>query len=166
MAPTIVIQLKMKFILSLAALAISVIALDTEVEAKVEATTEVLAQTAVTADVTEGSAYNGPIVPENYAYAVQDFNMESPFTDQECYQKQVDIYSDQIIAIEALRLEVLQLTQRITQAEYDYQNNAKKISENKSKIIANANEALKNKGKIEVLYEDVNDVADCLSRQW
>ena len=60
-------------------------------------------------------------MPEDYSYAVQDFDMEKPFTDQDCYEKQVDIYSDQIIAIEALRLEVLQLTQRITQAEYDYQ---------------------------------------------
>ena len=149
----------MKFILTLATLAIAATALDIESEAS----TEVLAQVATEAT---GAAYNGPIVPENYGAAVHDFNMESPFTDQECYQKQVDIYSDQIIAIEALRLEVLQLTQRITQAEYDYQNNAQKISENKSKIISNANEALKNKGKIEVLYEDVNDVADCLSRQW
>lgn len=61
---------------------------------------------------------------------------------------------------------MLQLTQRITQAEYDFQANAEKINQNRQKIAKNANEALVNKAKIEVLYDDVNDVADCLSRQW
>ena len=78
----------------------------------------------------------------------------------------MDIYSDQIIAIEALRLEVLQLTQRVTQAEYDYNHNAQKIAENAAKITANSNEALLNKAKIDVLFLDVTDVAMCLRRQW
>ena len=114
----------------------------------------------------EAGAWSGPIVPESFSYAVHDFNMEAPFTDQECYQKQVDIYSDQIIAIEALRLEVLNLTQRVTQAEYDYESNALRISENAAKIHHNREEALYNAAKIDVLFMDVNDIADCLRRQW
>ncbi len=98
---------------------------ETTAEATTEATTEVKAE-ATTETATESKAevlaqttgpehgYEGPIVPESYDYAVHDFDLNQPFTDQECYQKQVDIYSDQIIAIEALRLEVMQLTQRIT----------------------------------------------------
>ena len=109
---------------------------------------------------------NKPIVPEDYSYAVKDFDLNKPFTDQDCYEKQVDIYSDQIIAIEALRLEVLQLTQRITQAEYDYQQNTQKLLQNKDRITQNGNDALLNKSKIDVLYQDVDDVANCLSRQW
>jgi len=99
----------MKFILSLAAIAVATQALNLSADAAVEVATEVAVEVAA-----QEGGYNGPIVPEDYQYAVHEFNMESPFTDQDCYQKQVDIYSDQIIAIEALRLEVLQLTQRIT----------------------------------------------------
>ena len=89
--------------------------------------------------------YAGPIVPQDYQHAVEDFKMDAPFTDQECYQKQVDIYSDQIIAIEALRLEVLQLTQRITQAEWDYEQNSQDIMANRKKIRDNAQSCLSNK---------------------
>ena len=138
----------MKFILSLAILAFATQALqldaDADVDVASEAKAETEAATEVTAEATTeatteatakaGAGYNGPIVPENYDYAVKDFSLEAPFTDQECYQKQVDIYSDQIIAIEALRLEVLQVTQRITQAEYDFEANAAKIRENQGSI--------------------------------
>jgi len=148
----------MKFIATLAAIATyaSAINLSSEVdvaaaatvavEAKVEAKTEAKATTEATASASAG--YDGPIVPEDYNYAVHDFNLNTPFTDQECYQKQVDIYSDQIIAIEALRLEVMQLTQRITQAEHDYDLNAQKIAENKAKIASNSRAALDYKAKI------------------
>ena len=95
----------MKFLATLASIAFSAQAL----KVSADAVTEVA--------VTEG--YNKPIVPESYDYAVHDFDLDAPFTDQDCYQKQVDIYSDQIIAIEAIRLEALELTQRITQAEHD-----------------------------------------------
>ena len=92
--------------------------------------------------------------------------MEKPFTEQDSYQKQVDIYSDEIIAIEAIRLEVLQLTQRITQAEYDFEDNSKQILANREKMRRNGDEALQVKAKIDVMYQDVDDVANCLSRQW
>ena len=135
-------------------------------EATTEATTEATAEATTEAKAEAGDGYNAPLVPENYDYAVHDFNLEKPFTDQDCYEKQVDIYSDQIIAIEAIRLEVLQLTKRIVQAEYDFEANSQKIQENKSRIVQNGNEALHNKSKIDVLYQDVDDVASCLSRQW
>ena len=150
----------MKFIATLAAIATyaSAINLSSEVdvaaaatvavEAKVEAKTEATAEATTEATASASAGYDGPIVPEDYNYAVHDFNLNTPFTDQECYQKQVDIYSDQIIAIEALRLEVMQLTQRITQAEHDYDLNAQKIAENKAKIASNSRAALDYKAKI------------------
>ena len=158
----------MKFSAILAAFAVSASAInleaDTAAATEVAATTEATAQ--VSADASATGGWSGPIVPESYDYAVHDFDLNAPFTDQECYTKQVDIYSDQIIAIEALRLEVLQLTQRITQAEHDFEHNAQKIAQNKAKITANSQEALLNKAKIEVLYKNVNDVGECLHRQW
>ena len=143
----------MKFIAALAAFAAVTNALELAASASTEANATQLGAP---------SGHPGPIVPENYNYAVHEFDLHAPFTDQECYEKQVDIYSDQIIAIEALRLEVLQLTQRITQAEHDYEHNTQHIAENKAKIHANSNKALKNKGLIEVLTLDVRDVGNCL----
>ena len=158
----------MKFAATLAILALSAQALNLSADVATEVATETEAKVEATAEATAeaGAGYNGPIVPENYDYAVHDFNLDSPFTDQDCYQKQLDIYSDQIIAIEALRLEVLPLTQRITQAEWDYEKNAADIAANHARIHDNAKSALHNKAKIDVLYQDVHDVADCLSRQW
>ena len=144
----------MKFIATLAAIATyaSAINLSSEVDVAAAATVaveaKVEAKVEATADAAAQAGYDGPIVPEDYNYAVHDFNLNTPFTDQECYQKQVDIYSDQIIAIEALRLEVMQLTQRITQAEHDYDLNAQKIAENKAKIASNSRAALDYKAKI------------------
>ena len=92
----------MKFLATLAALAFSAQALNLSADAA----TEVVAETATEAKVdteakveasTEAKAeqgYNGPIVPEDYDYAVHSYNLDAPFTDQDCYQKQVDIYSD------------------------------------------------------------------------
>lgn len=97
------------------------------------------------AEAEQQNGWNGPIVPEDYDFAVHDYDLHTPFTDQDCYQKQVDIYSDQIIAIEALRLEVLQLTQRITQAEWDYEQNSQDIMANRKKIRDNAQSCLSNK---------------------
>lgn len=142
----------MKFLATLASIAFSAQAL----KVSADAVTEVA--------VTEG--YNKPIVPESYDYAVHDFDLDAPFTDQDCYQKQVDIYSDQIIAIEAIRLEALELTQRITQAEHDSQHNEFDLEQNQARIQNNADQALVNKAKIDVLYLEVHDVADCLARQW
>ena len=86
----------MKFLATLAALALSAQAINLSADAatEVKAETEAEVKTEATAEATAESGYSGPIVPENYEYAVHDFNLDSPFTDQDCYQKQVDIYSD------------------------------------------------------------------------
>jgi hypothetical protein len=142
----------MKFIATLATIATSITAITLSVDADVDIASEA------------AQGYAGPIVPEDFYYAVHDFDLAAPFTDQEQYQKQVDIYSDQIIAIEALRLEVLQLTRRITLAEHDYVNNADEIAANKSRIFTNNDDAIRNQAEIDVLFLDVNDVAQCLHR--
>ena len=100
----------MKFLATLATLALSAQALNlsadaaTEVVAETETKAETKAATEAKVDTeakveasTEAKAeqgYNGPIVPEDYDYAVHSYNLDAPFTDQDCYQKQVDIYSD------------------------------------------------------------------------
>ena len=38
--------------------------------------------------------YDGPIAPESYAYAVNAWDIDEPTIDDECYEHQVDIYSD------------------------------------------------------------------------
>lgn len=172
----------MKFIASLAVIAAGAAAINLQADAAVEtastataeatataaaavtATTEAAATTEATAEAS--ATYDGPIVPENYQQAVHNFDLNSQFTDQECYQKQVDIYSDQIIAIEALRLEILKLTQKISQAEADADLNKQKILQNKLKIKSNSDAALHNKAKIDLLHQDALDVKQCLDRQW
>lgn len=143
----------MKIIAAIAAMAAAASALELEGKTDVESTTS--AETGSVA-----------IVPESFDKAVSQFAFETPFTDQECYMKQVDIYSDQIIAIEALRLEVLELTQRISDAEHDFQMNTMRIKENRQKIMQNARAALENRAKIDVLSLDIDDIKDCLNRQW
>ena len=46
------------------------------------------------ADPSYDNGYHGPIAPENYGYAVNDFDINEPTIDAECYEHQVDIYSD------------------------------------------------------------------------
>lgn len=78
----------MKSLLTLAALTAFANALSLETDTEVDSATETIAAV----DTEEG--YSGPIVPADFGYAVRDFDLAQPFTDQECYQKQVDIYSD------------------------------------------------------------------------
>lgn len=104
------------------------------------------------------------MVPEDYYNAVQNFDLSKPFTDQDCFKKQVDIYSDQIIAIEALRVEVMKLDYAITQAENDQRASEQKILQNGDAIMSNYQEALDDKAKIEKLKLDTEDVSACLNR--
>ena len=67
-------------------------------------------------DAPQGT-YDPSIVPENYAMAVHDVDLNMPTVSQDFFNSQVDIYSDEIISIEALRIEVLQITMRVEQAE-------------------------------------------------
>ena len=111
----------MKFIASLAlvmAMAGAVtIEAETKTEVKAEAETATKIETSAEASTEVESGVS--MVPEDYYNAVQNFDLSKPFTDQDCFKKQVDIYSDQIIAIEALRVEVMKLDYAITQAEND-----------------------------------------------
>ena len=90
----------MKFIATLALVAmVSAINIEAETETKTqtktqtttEATTEIA--TEVTATQPGGGDY-ASMVPEDYYNAVQNFDLSKPFTDQDCFKKQVDIYSD------------------------------------------------------------------------
>ena len=105
-------------------------------------------------------------MPEHYGQAVKEFDLTTPFTNQDEYKKQLDIYSDQIIAIEALRMEIIKLDYSITQAEEDYTSNARQILKNADHIMENHQSALNNKANIEKLQMDVNDVGQCLTRQF
>ena len=149
----------MKLIAPLAILALGAQAV------KVQADTATEQMAGSTAPGSDSEGYSAPIVPENYDEAVQHFDLDTPFTDQECYQKQIDIYSDQILAIEALRLEILQLTKKINEAENDFELNKQKIAENKAKIGTNSSGTYANRAKIDLLYADAWDVKECLERQ-
>lgn len=114
----------------------------------------------------QAASYDPSIVPEYFAAAVHDWDMYSPSIDQDSYAKQVDIYSDEIIAIEAIRLEVLQITQRVEQAEDDFQIHQAIIADNRAKISANSRATLDNAEAIMALDMDVNDLMMTLQRQW
>lgn len=158
----------MKFIATLALVAmVSAINIEAETETKTQTTTEATTEiaTEVTAQQPGGGDYAN-MVPEDYYNAVQNFDLSKPFTDQDCFKKQVDIYSDQIIAIEALRVEVMKLDYAITQAENDQRASEQKILQNGEAIMSNYQEALDDKAKIEKLQLDTDDVAQCLKRQF
>ena len=110
--------------------------------------------------------YDPSIVPEHYASAVHDFDMHTPIVSQDSFSRQVDIYSDEIISIEALRIEVLQITMRVEQAEDDFQIHMAIIADNRQKISANSRATLDNAEAIMALDMDVNDLMMTLQRQW
>lgn len=116
-------------------------------------------------DAPQGT-YDPSIVPENYAMAVHDVDLSMPTVSQDFFNSQVDIYSDEIISIEALRIEVLQLTMRVEQAEDDFQIHAAIISDNRQKISENSRATLDNAEAIMALDMDVNDLMMTLQRQW
>mmetsp|Transcript_27662 Transcript_27662/g.34353 ORF Transcript_27662/g.34353 Transcript_27662/m.34353 type:complete len:164 (+) Transcript_27662:36-527(+) len=161
----------MKLIATIAALSAVSNALNLEAKAETEAQAEVAveATTEVQAEAEQSApsqGWSGPIVPEVYSAAVKDFDLSTPFTSQEEYKKQLDIYSDQIIAIEALRMEIIKLDYSITKSEEDYTTNARRILANADKIMENHQNALNNKANIEKLQMDVDDVGTCLNRQF
>lgn len=110
------------------------------------------------------TGWNGPIVPEDYYKAVKTFDMSKPTTNQDEYKKQLDIYSDQVIAIEALRVEVMKLDYAITEAQNSQGENSAKVRHNAERIVKNHQLALDNKASIEKLKLDIEDVGQCLSR--
>ena len=114
----------------------------------------------------EQANYDPTIVPENYAMAVHDVDLNMPTVSQDFFNSQVDIYSDEIISIEALRIEVLQITMRVEQAEDDFQIHQAIIADNRQKISANSRATLDNAEAIMALDMDVNDLMRTLQRQW
>ena len=70
------------------------------------------------------NGYTGPIAPESFGYAVNDWDINEPTIDDECYAHQVDIYSDQIVAIEATRVILQKLIKRVEWAEEEIEDNA------------------------------------------
>jgi peptidoglycan hydrolase CwlO-like protein len=111
------------------------------------------------------NGYTGPIAPESFGYAVNDFDINEPTIDDECYAHQVDIYSDQIVAIEATRVILQKLIKRVEWAEEEIEDNARAIADNREEIRENDWETRANAADIEELEADISDLEDCIGRQ-
>jgi len=109
--------------------------------------------------------YSGPIAPESYGYAVNAWDIDTPTIDAECYAHQIDIYSDQIVAIEATRYILTKLIKRVEWAENEIEENAAEIADNRSEIRENDWETRANAADIRELEDDISDLEDCLERQ-
>merc|ERR1719464_1546054 len=114
--------------------------------------------TVALADDYHADEYSGPIAPESYGYAVNAWNIEEPTIDDECYAHQVDIYSDQIVAIEATRYMLTKLIKRVEWAEEEIEDNASEIGDNDRETRANAAE-------IREIELDLSDLEECLHNQ-
>ena len=110
-------------------------------------------------------SYDGPIAPESFGYAVNDFDINEPTIDDDCYAHQVDIYSDQIVAIEATRVILTKLIRRVGYAEEEIEENANEIADNRDEIRENDWETRANAADIRELEEDIEDLEYCLHRQ-
>ena len=75
------------------------------------------------AEYGSGTLLEVPVAPSSFGHAVEAFDLEEPTIDSECYQAQVDIYSDQLVAIEATRVILQQLANRVEDAEADIGDN-------------------------------------------
>ena len=111
------------------------------------------------------NGYTGPIAPESFGYAVNDWDINEPTIDDECYAHQVDIYSDQIVAIEATRVILSKLIKRVEWAEEEIEDNAQEIADNREEIRENDWETRANEADIEELRRDIDDIEECLYRQ-
>ena len=79
---------------------------------KTTAFAAILSIAAATADY-----HDGPIAPGSFGYAVNDWDINEPTIDDGCYEHQVDIFSDQLVAIEAIRYSLTGLIKRVQYAE-------------------------------------------------
>merc|ERR1719362_1437778 len=111
------------------------------------------------------NGYAGPIAPESFGYAVNEWNINDPTIDDDCYAHQVDIYSDQIVAIEATRVILSKLIKRVEWAGEEIEENAREIADNREEIRENDWETRANAADIEELEADISDLEDCLERQ-
>ena len=108
---------------------------------------------------------DGPVAPTSYGYAVNDWNINEPTIDPVGYEVQVDIYSDQIVAIEATRVILTKLIKRVEWAEEEIDDNAHEIADNRDEIAENDWETRANAADIEELDRDIDDIEDCYIRQ-
>merc|ERR1712113_699206 len=97
----------------------------------------------------------------SFGYAVNAWDIDAPTIDDECYEHQVDIYSDQIVAIEATRVILTKLIKRVEWAEEEIDDNAHEIADNRDEIAENDWEAHANAADIEELDRDIDDIEDC-----
>ena len=91
--------------------------------------------------------------------------MTSEFSNDAWYANQVDIYSDQIVAIEAIRLLLQRLTLRVNKAEEEIRENDGEIAENLANIHSNTWDTLENAADIATIELDIMDLEACLQRQ-
>ena len=100
-----------------------------------------------------------------FADAVNSFDITSEFTNNEWYANQVDIYSDQLVAIEAIRLLIERLQARCDRCEEEIKLNDAEIEINTGEIYANQWDSLQNDADITTIELDIADLEDCLARQ-
>ena len=108
--------------------------------------------------------YDGPIAPESFGYAVNDWDINELTITDECYEDQVDIFSDQLVAIEATRVILKKLIKRVQWAEEEIEDNAEEIAHNRDRIASNDWETRANEADIEELEQDIDDIEYCLHR--
>jgi len=100
----------------------------------------------------------------HFGKAVDAFNLDSIFIDEECYQQQIDIYSDQLVAIEALRRTVVGYTERLDICEEELVLNGGDEINNRNDDFSNRDRVYSNKYDIEIIELDTSDVEACFDR--
>ena len=115
---------------------------------------------------TSSGSYSGgsSSASTHYGKAVDAFDLDSIFIDEECYQQQIDIYSDQLIAIEALRRTVVGYTERLDICEEELGLNESDEANNRNDDISNRDRVYDNKYDIEIIELDTSDVEACFDR--
>ena len=107
---------------------------------------------------------DGAFVPPRFGEAVEAFDIEEPTIDAECYQAQVDIYSDQLVAIEATRVILQQLAQRVERAEEEIETYSFEIAHDVEEVSTYSWETKQHETVIDELSLDLADAEDCLER--
>ena len=87
----------------------------------------------------------------HFGKAVDAFDLDSIFIDEECYQQQIDIYSDQLVAIEALRRTVVGYTERLDICEEELVLNGGDEINNRNDDQTNRDRVSENTYNIEIL---------------
>ena len=112
-------------------------------------------------------AKEGAVAPEPdfFHTAVNSLDLNTEFSNDAWYANQVDIYSDQIVAIEAIRLLLVRLQERVDRAEGEITENDGEIQANLANIHSNTWDTLQNAADIATIELDIMDLEACLERQ-